>query len=144
MTGLSAVGARPVAAGIEVLQHLGVGHLGNHIAHHLGNAAVGHRVALPHEQIGGQRQITPMGKPPGHIGDVFMHPENFGHHEHHRQIGLALGLGAIDRDLLPARFDLHLSRKQALGRSLNRRLRHHRPRGRGKPDAQGGPNEFTP
>jgi hypothetical protein len=140
----SAVGFGPCRAGVEILQHLGIGHLGNDAAHHFGDGAILHRIALPDEQVRGDGQIPLVRQPSRHIGDVFMHAEDFRHHQHHRQIGATLRLRPIDGDSLPARVDLDLASEQAVVAGLDRRLGCDRPSCRGEADAKRGADEFPP
>ncbi len=136
LVGIAAVGRDPGHRGVQVAQHLRIGHLRDHLAHQLGHLAIALRIALAHEQLGRDGQIARLGKAPRRVGDVLVHAEDLRQHQHHRQPRLARRLRAVGGHLEAGHVDHHLARRQPLGRGLDGRLRHDRQRGRGIARAQ--------
>jgi hypothetical protein len=119
----------PGDGGVQIAHHLGVGHLGNHLAHQLGNFAIAAGVTLAVEQFGGNGAIALPGEAPGHVGNVLVHAEDLADQQHHRQAGLALGRRPVGRHLEFADRDDHLAGHQTRRIGLDHCLRadgHHR------------------
>ena len=135
---IAPVGCRPLHRGVEVAHHLRVGHLRNHLRDQLGHLAIALGIALAHEQLGRNGQVAGTGETPRGVGNVFMHAKDLGQHQHHGQTGLAGGRGTVGRHGKALDVDHHLARGQAIGRGLDRRLRHQRHRRRGIAHAQRG------
>ena len=136
LAGIATVGRRPGHGGVQVAHDLGVGHLGDHLAHQLGEFSVALRVALAHEQLGRDRQVAGARQSHGGVGDVLMHAEDLRQHQHHRQPGFAGRLRPEGRHLESGNVDAHLAHAQAVGGRLDGRLRHDGQRGGGVTHAQ--------
>ena len=113
---------------IQITTDLRVGHLGDDLLLQLADRRNRLRIALAYEQLGGNGQIAELGKPPADVGDVLMHAEDLADDDHHRELGLALGLGTgsrtIRRHLEIADGHGHLARRQTVEVRLDGLRRH--------------------
>jgi len=126
----------PRHAGVEVAHHLRVRGLRDDVLDEVGNICLLADVALTHEQIGGQRQVALLGEAARHVGDVFVHAEDFRDHEDDRQVGLAGRPGAIDGNALAVHLQGDRAGREARFIGLDHRLSRHRQRGGRKAAAQ--------
>jgi hypothetical protein len=106
--GVAAVRLRPRDAGIEVTEHLGVGHLRDDRREQRVDVGRRFRIALADEELGRDREVAELGEAPRDVGDVGMDAEDLGDDEDDRKRAVAFGRGAIrghreagdvDRDL---------------------------------------------
>ena len=75
----------PDHAGVEIGHDSGIGRLGDDSGEDV--LDVGHlaRVAVTGEEFGRDGKVTFLRQPAADIGDVLMHAEDLGDHQHHRQ-----------------------------------------------------------
>ncbi len=138
LAGVAAVGGRPLHRGVQVAQHLRVGHLADHFRDELGHLAVALGVALAHEQLGRDGEVARLGEAARGVGDVLVHAEDLGQHQHHRKARPAGGRGAVGRHPEAVHVDHDLTDRQTVGRRADGGLGHQRHRGGGVAHAQRG------
>ncbi|KAG1200455.1 hypothetical protein G6F35_012371 [Rhizopus arrhizus] len=112
---IAAVSRRPFRGGVQVTLDLRIRHLADDLGLQLRDLGVLRRVALAREQFGRDGQIAQMGQPAAHVLDVLVHAENLGHHDHGRQILLALRRRTIGGHLAVRRGDVDLAGGEPLG-----------------------------
>ena len=90
---VAAVAACPGQGGVQIRHYLIVRHLADQAADQFADAGDLARVALAEIELGGHGQVAGFGQPSAQVADVFMHAEDFLHHQHHRQ--RAAGSGGL-------------------------------------------------
>ena len=123
---IAAVGRGPGHGGVQVGQHLRIGHFGNHLADQLADLGVALGITLANKQLWRYRQIALVRQSPRRVGDVFVHAEDLGQDQHHRQAGFAGRLRAVGGHLKTCDVDGHFARREPIGGCLDRCLRHDR------------------
>jgi hypothetical protein len=101
----------------EYSHTVGLGIDDRHELRHLGD--LGEIDALAEIVIGCDRERAELGKPPRHILDVFVQPENLHRHQDDRRVGRVGGAGEVDRHLAVGHLDLGVADREPAGIGLD-------------------------